>query len=192
MHRVATGLLVDAAVRESVPTESIALFRDFVVANLRHHHETEDAWLWPQILMAAPETAGPLKELSREHERLEAALDRLAAVEIDTPAGRSALREAALDVRDSVTVHLEHEEPVLFPALRDHVTSEEWDAFSRRVIESSPTVAAHLTIGLFEEVGTPEEVRSALANLPEGLHPLIPAMSSQAAADLRVLRGLAS
>lgn len=207
MHRLATCLLVDAVDRDSVPTESLALFRDFVVANLRHHHETEDAWLWPLILSAAPGTARLLDELSREHQYLEAALDRLAQAEIhgptagdDTasPAGRpasgsrTALRAAALEVRDSVRGHLAHEEPVLFPALGDHVTRDQWDDFSRRVIASSPTVAGHLTIGLFEEAGTPEEVRSALVNLPDGLRSLIPAMSSQAAADLRVLRGLDS
>lgn len=76
MHRVATNLLVDAADRASVPTESLALFRDFVLANLRHHHESEDAWLWPQVLSASPDTGELLDALSREHERLEAALDR--------------------------------------------------------------------------------------------------------------------
>ncbi|MER7805458.1 hemerythrin domain-containing protein [Streptomyces parvulus] len=193
MHRVATALLVDAVDRESVPVESLSVFRDFVVANLRHHHETEDAWLWPQILAAAPETAQPLEELSREHERLEAALDRLAAAEVDErPTGRAALRAAALEVRESVRLHLEHEEPVLFPALRDRITPEQWDAFSRRVIASAPMVAGHLTIRLFEEVGTPEEVSSALANLPEDLRRLIPAMSDQAAVELRVLRGIDS
>ncbi|MBC7267106.1 MAG: hemerythrin domain-containing protein [Streptomyces sp.] len=209
MHRRATSLLLDAVDRDSVPAESLALFRDFVVTNLRHHHETEDAWLWPQILSASPETGHLLDELSLEHKRLEAALDRLAGAEVSRKtasnsaapgggpenaprSGLAALRAAALEVRDEVHLHLEHEEPILFPALRDHITPDQWDEFSRRVIESSPTVAGHLTIGLFEEVGTPAEVQSALVNMPENLRPLIPAMRSQAAADLRVLRGLAS
>ncbi|MEV1045758.1 hemerythrin domain-containing protein [Streptomyces sp. NPDC049916] len=194
MHRVATSLLVDASDRASVPAENLAVFRDFVVANLRHHHESEDAWLWPMILSAAPEQSQVFDELSREHERLDTALDRLAQAEVDggPRTGRPALRDAAVEVRDSVHAHLEHEESVLFPALRDHITPDRWEAFSRRVIASSPTVAGHLTIGLFEEVGTPEEVRAALATMPEDVSALIPAMKSQAAADLRVLRGIPS
>ncbi|WP_351237536.1 hemerythrin domain-containing protein [Streptomyces sp. NPDC002133] len=213
VHRVATTLLAEAAARPSVPLGALAQLRDFLVANLRHHHETEDEDLWPRIVAAAPATEHELDALSEEHERLDAALDRLAAVNVsgnevgdgaDEAVGtglggggvvdgvRAALRDAAVAVRDTVHDHLEHEEPVLFPALRDHISPEDWQDFAQRVIATTPPVAGHLMIGFLDEVGTPAEVELVLAGLPEPLHPLLPAMRRQATDDLRILRGTGS
>lgn len=198
-HRLATGLLVDAGGRSSVPCQALAQLRDFLVANLRHHHETEDAWLWPLIAAAAPDTTVALDELGEEHEHLDIALDRLAAVDLTgaedhggesmSSGGRHALREAAVAVRDSVRDHLAHEEPILFPALRQHITPVQWEEFAQRVIATTPPVAGHLMIGFLDEVGTPAEVASMLVNMPPPVKSLLPALRSQAVADLRVLRG---
>lgn len=209
-HRVVTTLLTEAADRPSVPPEALAQLRDFVVANLRHHHEVEDDLLWPLIAATAPEAGHALDGLGDEHKRLDAALDRLAAVDmtgldaagldaagpdaagIDArPAAevRRALREAAVAVRDTVHEHLAHEDPVLLPALRDHVTSAQWDEFAQRVIASAPSVAGHLMIGLLDEVGTAAEVEAIMMNLPPSARAVLPALRDQAIADLRVLRG---
>src|SRR5690606_6219438 len=83
-HRLATDLLVDAVDRPSADPGRLAELRDFVVTHLRHHHETEDALLWPRIVAAAPETEHLLHRLSQEHDRLDDALDRLAAVDLTT------------------------------------------------------------------------------------------------------------
>ncbi|MFB7288507.1 hemerythrin domain-containing protein [Actinacidiphila glaucinigra] len=191
VHRVATALLAEAAVRPSAPLGTLAQLRDFLVVNLRHHHETEDEELWPQIVATSPATADALGDLSAEHERLDEALDALAAVALgdDADAARPALHEAAAAVRDTVHSHLAHEEPILFPALREHVTPEYWADFSQRVIATTPPVAGHLMIGFLDEVGTPEEVELMLAALPEPVRPLLPAMRRQASDDLRTLRG---
>ncbi|GAB2769382.1 hemerythrin domain-containing protein [Streptomyces daliensis] len=197
-HRLATGLLVDAVGRPSTPRQALAQLRDFIVANLRHHHETEDAWLWPLIVAAAPDTKGALDELSEEHDHLDSALDRLASVDLtgaEDPGGESmssdsryALREAAVAVRDSVRDHLTHEEPVLFHALQ-RITPAQWEEFAQRVIASTPPVAGHLMIGFLDEAGTPAEVESMLVNMPPPAKSVLPALRSQATADLRVLRG---
>jgi iron-sulfur cluster repair protein YtfE (RIC family) len=199
VHRVATTLLAEAAVDPSAPLSALTQLRDFLVVNLRHHHETEDADLWPQITAAAPATAHALDELSEEHERLDKALDRLAAVVVGDDGadegpggGRTALHEAAVEVRDTVHSHLAHEEPILLPALREHISPEQWADFSQRVIATTPPVAGHLMIGFLDEVGTPAEVDLMLAALPEPVQPLLPAMRSQAAEDLRSLRGTGS
>ncbi|MGW1887586.1 hemerythrin domain-containing protein [Streptomyces sp. NPDC001970] len=220
VHRVATTLLAEAAVRPSMPLGALAQLRDFLVVNLRHHHETEDEDLWPRIVAAAPATEHALDALSEEHERLDAALDLLAAVavsgdevEVEVGAGeavgtgrgstgvgdggvvdgvRAALRDAAVAVRDTVHDHLAREEPILFPALRDHVSPAEWEDFSRRVIATTPPVAGHLMVGFLGEVGTPAEVELVLAGLPEPVRSLLPAMRLQAMDDLRILRGAGS
>ncbi|MFC4563638.1 hemerythrin domain-containing protein [Nocardiopsis mangrovi] len=195
VHRVATTLLAEAAVRPSTPLAALARLRDFLVVNLRHHHETEDHDLWPRLLAVAPAAARELDALSEEHERLDAALDRLAAVPVDGGAEdeiRAALHTAAMAVRETVHDHLRHEEPILLPALQDHLDPAEWDDFARRVVATTPPAAAHLMIGFLDEIGTPEDVEVVLAGLPEPVRPHLPALRHQAAEDLRALRGTGS
>ncbi|MFD6972402.1 hemerythrin domain-containing protein [Streptomyces sp. NPDC059949] len=196
VNRVATTLLAEAAVRPSVPLGALTQLRDFLVANLRHHHETEDNDLWPRIVAAAPAMDHGLGELSGEHERLDAALDLLAAVNLSggevQDGVRAALRDAAVAVRDTVHDHLDREEPILFPALREHISPAEWQDFAQRVIATTPPVGGHLMIGFLDEVGTPAEVELVLAGLPEPVRPLLAPMRLQATDDLRTLRGIGS
>lgn len=194
VHRVASNLLVEAADRPSVPLDALAQLRDFLVAHLRHHHESEDHDLWPRISRIAPAAARGLDALSEEHDLLDAALDRLAATgapgtEGDDDLFRASVRDAAVAVRDTVHLHLDHEEPILFPALRDHISPAEWTEFAQRVIATTPPVAGHLMVGFLDEVGTPAEVELVLSGLPEVVRPLIPQMRLQATDELRVLRG---
>ncbi|MEU1534687.1 hypothetical protein [Streptomyces fagopyri] len=92
-------------------------------------------------------------------------------------------------VRDVVHDHLTHEEPVLFPALREHVSPAEWQDFAQHVIATTPPVAGHLMVGFLDEIATPAEVELVLSGLPEPLHPLVPAMRAQAETDIGILRG---
>ncbi|MEU2622041.1 hemerythrin domain-containing protein [Streptomyces sp. NPDC007157] len=212
VHRAASTLLAEAALNPSVPLSALAQLRDFLVSNLDHHHESEDNDLWPRIVAAVPAAALELDSLSEEHERLDAALNQLAAVAMNgNGAGgnlsetakptadqggtsattvRAALHAAAVTVRDRVHDHLAHEEPVLFPALRDHLTPAEWEDFSQRVIATTPPVAGHLMVGFLDEVGTPAEVDLVLSGLPEPVRPLVPGLRLRAAADLGILRGI--
>src|SRR5690606_37593180 len=162
-HRLATDLLVDAVDRPSADPGRLAELRDFVVTHLRHHHETEDALLWPRIVAAAPETEHLLHRLSQEHDRLDDALDRLAAV--DLPTGDQAVAGAD-------TGPAGHGTGQVRAGLRDDV---------RPVLREAR-----------DEAGTPAEVRSMLADMPGPVQDLVPAMRSRAAEDLRVLRGAAS
>ncbi|MER7682501.1 hemerythrin domain-containing protein [Streptomyces sp. NPDC096934] len=197
VHRVATNLLVEAANRPSVPIGALAQLRDFLVAHLRHHHESEDHDLWPRISKIAPDATQGLDALSGEHDLLDAALDRLAATglpgsDVENETFRTAVRDAAVAVRDTVHKHLDHEEPILFPALREHISPAEWTQFAQHVIATTPPVAGHLMIGFLDEVGTPAEVELVLSGLPEVVHPLVPLMRMQATDELRVLRGARS
>ncbi len=189
LHRRATTLLSEAALRRSVPLEAVAELRGYLVKNLHHHHETEDHQLWPMISAVAPEVTEELAVLSKEHDQLDAALDALEAAPTESDADREGLHQAAEAVRDLVHRHLEHEEPILFPALEKHVSPESWAAFSQQVIATSPMEAAHLTVGFFDEVGTPEEVALILSGLPAPALEFVPAMREQARAALAVLSG---
>jgi iron-sulfur cluster repair protein YtfE (RIC family) len=188
LHRRATTLLSQAALRPSVPLAAVAELRDYLVKNLHHHHETEDRRLWPMISAVAPEAAEELAALSKEHDELDRALDTLAAAPAGSDADRESLHQAANVVRELVHRHLEHEEPILFPAL-EKLPPESWAAFSQEVITTSPMEAAHLTVGFFDEVGTPEEVSLILSGLPAPALELVPVMREQARASLAVLSG---
>lgn len=85
--------------------------------------ESEDNVLWPMITAAAPEISGSLTQLSSEHDELDAALDKLESIPLHDDGDRAALRDAAVVVRDVIHQHLEHEEPLLFPALRARDTA---------------------------------------------------------------------
>jgi hemerythrin-like domain-containing protein len=188
MHRAATSLLADAAQRETAPVAAVEELRDFLVAALRHHHESEDDVLWPQLIAADPAAAGGLAELAAEHEALDAALDALAAAPVRDAGDRAELSAAAVTVRDLVHRHLEHEEPLLLPALAAHMSDEAWAQFSRAVIASAPPVGGHLNLGFFEQVGSPAELAVITANLPEAVLHLVPAMREQARATLSSLQ----
>ncbi|MGH3169124.1 MAG: hemerythrin domain-containing protein, partial [Trebonia sp.] len=165
VHRTASTLLAEAASGPGASAAALAEVRDFLVNQLRYHHQAEDDLLWPMITAQAPELAGPFARLSGEHDKLEATLDALAAAPVGEPE-RTALADAAIAVWDLVHVHLGHEEPVLLPALRDHVSEQAWKEFAQHVRATAPDVGTHLLVGFLEEVGAPEEVAIILARMP--------------------------
>ena len=164
-HRRASTVLAEAAAEPAASGAALAELRDFLVAQLDSHHKAEDNVLWPMIEDRAPGAAEPLARLSGEHDQLEAALEALAAAPVDEP-GRTALVDSAVAVRDLVHAHLDHEEPVLFPALREHLSEQAWEDFIRQVRATTPSVGAHLLVGFLEQVGTPEEVEILLRGMP--------------------------
>jgi len=179
VHRGASTLMAEAAARPAAP-EALAEVREFLVSQLRSHHESEDRLLWPLIMAKAPELAGPFAELSGEHDRLDAALDALEAAPIG-PSDRTVLAESAVALRDLVHAHLDHEEPVLFPALRDLVTDQESRDFAEQVVAETPNIGPHLLVGFLEQAGTPEETGIILGAIPA---PVLGALREQGRATL--------
>jgi hemerythrin-like domain-containing protein len=188
MHRAATSLLAGAAASPLAPPGQLAELRDFLVAALHHHHETEDSLLWPTLCAAVPDAAAALDGLSHEHEKLDAALHALAAAPVPETGKREQLAVAAAAVRDLVHQHIDHEEPILFPALRSHLSEQEWLAFSQKVVATSPQQGAHLQVGLMQEAGSPEDLQTVLTHLPKPLQEAIPALSQQAQSTLQALK----
>ncbi|MFF3249188.1 hemerythrin domain-containing protein [Streptomyces sp. NPDC002870] len=188
VHRAATSLLADAAARPLTPAAELTELRDFLVAALHHHHQTEDSVLWPLLSATDPDVTAKLTDLSQEHDQLDAALDALAAAPVPDNRDRAALADAAVAVRDLVHVHLEHEELILLPALRTHMSHEDWSAFAREVMASAPQAGAHLQVAFMELVAAPEELSMILAQLPQPLRDAIPAMSRRAHTTLNTLQ----
>jgi hemerythrin-like domain-containing protein len=186
MHRMATTLLADASVRPQADPAALEELKIFLVKQLRHHHETEDHNLWPLIEKAAPGASAPLARLSDEHHALDQALDDLEAA----AAGSPELASAAETVRRTVHEHLEHEEPILFPALREHVTEQEWKDFSAFVMATTPPAGAHLAVGFFGRVASPDEIQVLFAGLPQPVQEAGPALAKQAEETITALGGI--
>jgi hemerythrin-like domain-containing protein len=180
VHRCATTLLAEASQNPSTPVDALRELRHFVVATLRHHHESEDRDLWVQLTTTAPSMHAALAALSREHDTLDVVLDRLEA---------DASPDAAAAVRHLVHEHLAHEEPVLFPALRTHLTDGDWAAFSQRTVASAPPETAYLLVALFHEVVSDDEVDLVLRHLPPEARALVPTMRAAASTVLDALQG---
>ena len=185
-QRRATSLLAAVVGGDAVPAYAAVELRDFVVASLEHNHRSEDDVLWPLLTSAAPELAEALDGLSREHVRLDAALDELGEVAIDG-AGEQTATAAVVAVRDLVHEHLSHEEPVLLPALRDHISDEQWAAFSRRTVETAPRSGTHLLVGFLDEVGTADQVEMILRHLPPQARGALPTVRQQGGSALTAL-----
>jgi hypothetical protein len=148
--------------------------RGFIVGQLRHHHEREDHALWPMLVEASPDLERPLARLSHEHDDLEAAL---VALETDaTGDDRHDFAARAHALHQLVVVHLEHEEPVLLPALRSSIDDAAWSRFSREVVATAPVDGIHLMIGFLDRTGPPEAVTLTLRHLPAEASNALPAL----------------
>lgn len=138
-----------------------ALERAF--ANLRteltHHHEGEDAHIWPMLATIGVD-ADLLSAMEREHHAMAEALTETAAAMVTVAATGSATDAAAarasvVRTREVVEQHLQHEEVELEPQLIPHLESPEWKAVEKKLRSQPPGVAgrffAWLTDGMGEE-----------------------------------------
>jgi hypothetical protein len=68
----------------------------------------------------------------------------------------------------------------LFPALRTHLTDEDWFAVSQRTVAVAPQAGPHFFIGLFYEVGTEQQIDLVLRQLPPNARAAVPEMRAAA------------
>jgi hemerythrin-like domain-containing protein len=132
-------------------------------ANLRteltHHHEGEDAHIWP-MLSSAGVDAALLAAMESEHHSMAEALGETATA-MGTLAGSGSAADAAAAraslerTQGVVERHLAHEENELEPQLNEHLESPEWKAVEKKLSRQPPGVAgrffAWLTDGMSDE-----------------------------------------
>jgi hemerythrin-like domain-containing protein len=150
IHRMFRNVYQEAArLVRAAPTPSpgrvtfLADHIDFGIAALRHHHEAEDAVLYPTLIKRVPEQAETLTQVDEEHlliqSALEAASAACAAWRERPSAEVGETLAAALDHLDSVAQpHLDDEEQKIVPLAAVTLTQREWDAMSKYVAKGMP------------------------------------------------------
>lgn len=103
---------------------------------LHHHHEGEDAGLWPTLLGAVDragdaEGRAVLEAMSAEHAEIDPALEACAAgFERLAAAGdedaRAALAVRLVATREHLARHLQHEERDALRLVQRHLTQQDW------------------------------------------------------------------
>lgn len=98
----------------------------------RLHHTKESDLLFPRLRERAPEIAGVLDRLDRDHERGEKAIrdleHALLAFEVMGEARREAFEQAVARYIDFYLQHMAVEETEVLPAARRALTDEDWAA----------------------------------------------------------------
>ena len=106
---------------------------------LHHHHESEDAGLWPRVRARNPEAAAVLDRMSADHEEVDPLLDRALAAARRYRADAAAADEllAALDeLSGPLLAHLAREEDEAMPVVAASISQDEWRQWDR---EFNPT-----------------------------------------------------
>jgi hemerythrin-like domain-containing protein len=141
LGRLATAL---DTVHEGDTARAAELERAFanVRRELTHHHEGEDAYVWP-LLAGLGVDAGLLAAMGAEHATMSAALAEtgaaLSALARGGPgADADAARASLARTREVVAAHLDHEESDLEPLLRDQEKTPAWKAVTKQLRHSSP------------------------------------------------------
>ncbi len=126
---------------------------------LTHHHEGEDAHIFP-MLQGIGVDSGLLAAMESEHHAMADALAETAGA-MDAVARTGSGADAAVAqasvvrTREVVERHLQHEEDDLEPQLNQHLESPEWKAVEKKLSRQPPGVAgrffAWVTDGMSDE-----------------------------------------
>ena len=155
---------LDAALGQVTGTDRArAQELDRAFANLRreltHHHEGEDAHIWPMLSKVGVDPA-LLEAMENEHHAMADALSGTSAAMSAFAASGSAAdaataRASVVRTREVVERHLRHEENELEPHLHRYTETPEWKAVERKLSRQPPGIAgrffAWLTDGMSDE-----------------------------------------
>ena len=179
--------LAAAAVTRTPPGDrrqvrAVAGHLRFLCDMLHHHHDGEDALLWPKLRQRTPRSAGRLIDgVEAQHRDLDAAVQRVQDLR-DAWSGQPDVTHrdrlaAELDkLHALLSDHLDLEERALLPLAASALTVEEWHAIGDAAVAAMPKAALPLAFGMFAYEGDPAVLRDMLETappLPRKLLPLI-------------------
>jgi hypothetical protein len=108
-------------------------------ATIEHHHEREDAVVWPELGRRDPSFEDAQPELLEDHHRLDLALEAMTAGLADRSSGRTntndAMVAAATSLGELLVDHLAREEAAAFPRIAVEFSSAEYEAIERQLLK---------------------------------------------------------
>jgi hemerythrin-like domain-containing protein len=132
--------------------QTLAKAMQFCADGIRYHHYVEDHHFWP-ALVAHEADESALTALSVEHSQLDPLIDQLESLARRlgrNPADPDVLESSkALFVHFSghVLSHLDHEEPVFFPLLVQHMPDQEASSLSAKATKHAPRRGVSWLVG---------------------------------------------
>jgi hemerythrin-like domain-containing protein len=129
---------------------------DFALAALHHHHEAEDALLYPKLIERVPEQAAVTEQVEHEHLLIKAALDAASAAcaawRQQPGAQTGEALATALDHLNTVAQpHLDDEEQKVVPLAAGALTQQEWDEMAQHGVAWIPRNKRGIAFGMILE-----------------------------------------
>jgi hemerythrin-like domain-containing protein len=175
MFRRSTTRLVDASAKldPSALEPVIRPYWDFYTAILHHHHQTEDASLFPALLSVRPEMRSTIDMLEDEHVELGPNIDAVetavaAFVARPDAATQAVVHDALVVLRDWFFPHLDLEDEKVLPAIAESIPQKQWDQLDKAALKSIPRKHLPSAVAALDEVilTLPEQDRPAPPPLP--------------------------
>jgi hemerythrin-like domain-containing protein len=152
----------------------------FMCIFLLHHHQAEDAVLWPLLLARAPKEVDPVVHLAEgHHQRIDTLLGDVDAL-LAAWASGAAIEDGdvlAQALRQLAVVLFEHmglEEQLVLPLVERHIFASEWLTMEDHAVSAiDPQDIALVTgMALYEggEEIVPEELRAELLPVAPGIY----------------------
>ena len=152
---------------------------DFGIAALHHHHEAEDALLYPVLIERAPEQAEMINQVDQEHLLIKSALEATSAacaVWRERPSAETgeALAASIDHLQSVVQPHLDDEEQKVVPLAAVTLTQQEWDAMGESAAEWIPRNKKAIAFGMLLEPLDEADRAHMMRSLPAPVRLLYP------------------
>ena len=154
---------------------------DFALAALHHHHEGEDALLYPKLIARVPEQAPMTEQVEHEHLLIKTALDAASAACAawrQRPSAQTGEAQAAtLDHLNAVAQpHLDDEEQKVVPLAAVTFTQQEWDEMGKHGVAWIPRNKRGVAFGMMLEPLDAADRTYMLRHVPAPVRLLYPVL----------------
>jgi len=154
---------------------------DFALTALHHHHEGEDALLYPKLIARVPEQAPMTEQVEHEHLLIKTALDAASAACAawrQRPSAQTGEALAAtLDHLNAVAQpHLDDEEQKVVPLAAVTFTQQEWDEMGKHGVAWIPRNKRGVAFGMMLEPLDAADRTYMLRHVPAPVRLLYPVL----------------
>lgn len=144
---------------------------EFGIASLHHHHEAEDALMFPLLAERLPEHRALFDHMDSQHRDISAALDGVhagcRAWRGDTTSANGLALADALDHLVTLLVpHLDEEEAVVVPLVAVTLSTKEWEAVGEKARSGIPRDKLAIAFGMITEPLNDDDRRYMESHLP--------------------------